>query len=410
MKMNPLPRSFYPLLRSMLIFPETPYNILDTAARSMRTHEPVLELTVHDENAHRYLVGTEVLTTSHYERVAESHVILSDSAKITPASFPVIFMAPVVPQNVQDEYQMELKHIKVPDFEAKAKRNIRIRKDSEMITSATLDIDLPSMPVEKDEEAEAKELEKEIQRLSKEEHEKIKLKDYDMSASRNELAYLQKAYKYMAPNGILLFLTHRSLTTIPVLQYLYSGFDNVSFFEVDEDEDNRILIIGSRRRTKEKYDPDSIREWSRYRFGNEHNPMPVLGDTDHKYRIPSVERSVLTTFRVGPITIGEVMSLNDKSRLVGRVVRDELIPPSYEPKTPAPLHKGHLVQLLTSGMIDTYIGEGDEQHLVKGSSVRLANVTIQEGENENEEITTTRDYYTVNLKLLLPDGTFRRII
>lgn len=408
--MNKLPPSFYPLLRSIVVFPETPYNILDAAARSMRTHEPVLELTVNDENAHRYLVGAEVLTTYHYERVAEKHVILSESAKITPSSFPVIFMAPVIPRNVQDEYQLETKHIKVPDFEAKAKRNLRIRKDAETITSPSLDIDLPSIPVVQDPEKEAKELEKEIQRLSREEYEKIKLKDYEMSASRNELPYLQRAYKYMAPSGLLLFVTHRSLLTTPFLQYLYSGFENVSFLEIDEDKDNRILIMGHRRRTKEKYDPVAIKEWTRYRFGSEHKKMPILGDTDDKYRIPPVPRSALTTFRVGPITVTEVASLDRKSRLVDRVVRDELVPPSYEPKTPAPLHKGHLVQLLTSGMIDTYIGEGAEQHLVKGSSVRLANTTIQEGENENEEIATTRDYYTVNLKLLLPDGTFRRII
>lgn len=91
-----------------------------------------------------------------------------------------------------------------------------------------------------------------------------------------------------------------------------------------------------------------------------------------------------------------------------RVSDTEMRLPVYEPSAPAPLHKGHLVQLLTSGMMDSYIGTGEEQHLVKGSSVCLTNVTAEEND-DGEEVTTSRDYYTVNLKLLLPDGTFRQV-
>lgn len=408
MKYTHTPNDFYPLLRSMVRFPSVPYNILDIGARSFEQEEPVNRLTEGDANAHRYMVGSEVLLRSDYERVIPSHVILSNGAKVTNSSFPAIFVSPVVSDEVAEEYSLTTKHITMPDFESKARRNLRVRKEAQAVSDFDLDIELE--PTEKDKEEERKELEKEVRRLRKEAHDALMTQDYELSSQRNELPYLKAAAKYLAPGGILFFMTHRSLLEKPLVQYIQMTFEGVRFFELDEDVNHRILIIGRRRRTKVKYDPDAIKEWSRYRFGTETEPMPFLGDTDDIFTVPAVDRSELVQFRIGPISTEEVLSLAKKSRLVKRVVTEELPPPNYEPTTPSPLHKGHLVQLLTSGMIDTYIGEGQEQHLVKGSSVRLANTTIKEGENENEEITTTRDYYTVNLKLLLPDGTFKRII
>lgn len=408
MKFARTPSDFYPLLRSILRFPTEPYNFLDVAARSMREEEPANRLTDGDSNAHLYIVGSQVLSKQDYHRVVPEHVIISSAAKVTPSSFPAIIVSPVVTEEVQEEYRMTMKHIKMPDFESKAKRNIRVRRESEALHTMDIDLDMPA--TEADKKSEQEELEKEVRRLRKEAHEALMLQDFELSAQRNEIAYLQSTGKLLAPGGVMLFMTHRALLDKPVLQYIQTTFTDVNFYEIDEDENHRILVIGKRRRVKTKYDASIVNEWSRYRFGTEKEPMPVLGDTDDVYVIPSVSRTLLTQFRIGPVSTDEVFDLMRRSKMIDRVVTEVLPPPNYEPTTPSPLHKGHLVQLLTSGMIDTYIGEGQEQHLVKGSSVRLANTTTKEGENEDEEITTIRDFYTVNLKLLLPDGTFKRII
>lgn len=413
MKMDRLPEDFYPLVRRMLRLPESDINMLDVGSRAFRIGqgEVLLNLTREDKNVRRYLVGAQVTRKADYERVVPDHVIISTQAKVTPASFPLIFVAPPVTDLVASEYLLRDTHIRLPDFRSRAKRNLILRKTEKVISNDALDIDLEVEESEEEKEKraqqEAEALEKEILTLQKAEYRRINEMDFEHSAQRNEISYMQQSYKLLAPDGIVLFLTHRQLMDKPFLQYVQSSFYDVEFLSVAEDPHNRVLIIGKRRDKKAKLDTAIANEWLRYRFGTEENPMSELGLSDTQYRVPAISTDTLLQFRIGPITTEEIALLTSNSSLVDRVASQEMRLPIYEPSAPAPLHKGHLVQLLTSGMMDSYIGQGQEQHLVKGSSVRLANMTVEETE-EGEE-TTVRDYYTVNLKLLLPDGTFRRV-
>lgn len=408
-----LPEDFYPLVRHMLRLPDAEINILDIASRSFRTGagEPLYKLTKDDEKVHRYIVGSTVLTRMHYERVVESQTIISSQAKISYASFPLIFAAPPVNDYVTGEYRLQDTHIRLPDFESRAKRNMLLKRQQNRVSDDTIGIEIEVEDTPEQKEAriqkEKEDLEKEIMTLKKAEHKRINEHDFETSSQRNELPYLQQCYKLLSPEGVLLFMTHRQLMDKPFLQYLQVSFDEVEFMKIPEDEDNRILIIGKRRPRKGSPDTAQVNEWLRHRFGNELEPLPDVGLVDKVYFVPAVPREQLMQFRIGKITEDEVHAISERSSLIERVTMNEMRLATYEPVAPAPLHKGHLVQLLTSGMMDSYIGEGQEQHLVKGSSVRLVNETI-EGE-EGEETTTKRDYYTVNLKLLLPDGTFRRV-
>ena len=413
MKYHDLPQDFYPLVRSMLRLPDAEINMLDIASRSFRngSGEPLYKLTQQDEKVRRYIVGAPVVAKSNYERVVLSHSIISSQAKITLASFPLIFAAPPVNDYLEDEYRLSDTHIRLPDFESRAKRNMVLKRQQKKITDDSLgiEIEVEETPEEKEKrlEKEKEELEKEILSLMKAEQKRINEHDLETSSQRNELAYLQQCYKLLAPEGVLLFMTHRQLMDKPFLQYLHTSFDKVELMNIPEDVHNRILIIGKRRPKKTQLDTEQVNLWLRHRFGNESEPLPDIGLIDTQYLVPAVPVDQLLQFRIGRITEQEVHTLSTKSSLIERTTRNQMRLATYEPVAPAPLHKGHLVQLLTSGMMDSYIGEGQEQHLVKGSSVRLiSESTEQEGE---EEITTKRDYYTVNLKLLLPDGTFRRV-
>ncbi|MBA4293813.1 hypothetical protein C0431_12695 [bacterium] len=413
MKMTRLPEDFYPLLRRMLRIPEEPLNMLDIASRSFRTGhgEPLLRLTANDEHILRYMVGDEVTEEKRYERVVSGHTIISTQAKITLASFPLAFVSPEVSEYVYDEYRLTDTHIRLPDFESRAKRQLLLKNTENLDIDDTIGIDLGIEESAEEKEAriklEAEELEKEIAKLARAEKKRINEHDLETSLQRLELSYLQQTYKLLAPEGILLFLTNRQLMDKPFLHYLYTSFERVVFHNIPDDENNRILITGTRRQRKAEYDATVVNQWLQHRYGTNDEPMPDLGLSNTVYHVPAVPVEQLFQFRIGPITEKEVLALHEKSSLVSRIIGEEMRLPVYEPVAPAPLHKGHLVQLLTSGMIDSYIGEGSQQHLVKGSSVRMANTVV---ENMSEEETTTiRDYYTVNLKLLLPDGSFLRI-
>lgn len=413
MKYYALPEDFFPLVRHMLRIPDAEVNMLDIASRSFRNGagEPLFRLTSSDEKAQRYLVGSPVLSRSHYKRVVESQTIISTQAKITLATFPLIFAAPPVNDYVADEYRLSDTHIRLPDFESRAKRNMVLKRQQKKVTDDTLGIEVEVE--EKPEESEARlekereDLEKEILALKKAEQKRINEHDFETSSQRNELVYLQHSYKLLAPEGVLLFMTHRQLMDKPFLQYLHTSFDHVELMNIPEDTHNRILIMAKRRPKKVSLETDQVNEWLRHRYGNELEPLPDIGLVERVYHVPAVPPEQLLQFRIGRITEDEVDSLSQRSSLIERTTMNEMRLATYEPVAPAPLHKGHLVQLLTSGMMDSYIGQGQEQHLVKGSSVRLINETIEQ--NGEEEITTKRDYYTVNLKLLLPDGTFRRV-
>lgn len=413
MYMDQLPNDFYPLVRRMLRLPESEVNMLDIASRSIRIGqgEVLKKLTMDDINVRRYLVGTQVTRRSDYARVIPNEVIISTQAKVTLASFPLIFVAPPVTDLVASEYSLRDTHIRLPDFRSRAKRNLILRKTEKVVSDDTMsiDIEVEETPEEKEKRAqkEAEELEKEVLTLQKAEYRRINEMDFENSSQRNEIAYVQQTYKLLAPHGVMLFLTHRQLMEKAFLQYVQSSFYDVEFLAVPDDPNNRVLIIGKRRDKKAKLDTSVANEWLRYRYGTEEEPMPELGMSDTQYVVPPIPIDALLQFRIGPITTEEIAALMATDSLVERVTSQEMRLPVYEPIAPAPLHKGHLVQLLTSGMMDSYIGEGKEQHLVKGSSVRLANTTVEE--TEEGEDTTVRDYYTVNLKLLLPDGTFRRV-
>ncbi|TWK11146.1 hypothetical protein CHCC20442_1486 [Bacillus licheniformis] len=80
-----------------------------------------------------------------------------------------------------------------------------------------------------------------------------------------------------------------------------------------------------------------------------------------------------------------------------------------EPVTPTPLHKGHIMLLLTSGFLNGYIGTGPDQHLVKGSAIKDVR-EFSETDDEGNIKVVEREYYNIGVKLLNGQGQFRKIM
>lgn len=140
-----------------------------------------------------------------------------------------------------------------------------------------------------------------------------------------------------------------------------------------------------------------------------HYLVPLDEVPEHHYEInPSVEKDLL--FRVGSLSQKDLTLLTSKSAtttqfnsLINEINREPLR------TAPTDLHEGHIVMLLTSGILNGYIGSDDHQHLVKGTSYK----GIQEEEPFEDEngktVTISREYYKISLKTLTANGDIKLI-
>lgn len=385
-----------------LRMPQSNTNVLDLANQALNDQEILLQLCAQD-SATKYLVGGRVKSDnrSKYRRTAMLKNIVENVAMITPRSFGfAVVSAPIQPL-VQETLPVGASAYGLPDFDASAKRNVRIKQASQST----------GMEIEMDDDAEkAKEsfdslVEKEIISLKKNEMKRIKDIDEEIETHRYEATYFAQAYKTLTDGGIVAWIVERVLLDQRTLDRFHTYFEDVEVFRMEDDV--RLVFIGKRRKTTYVQVVPEARAQAIYRFGLEKETLPLLGENDTVYYIPSVEESRVTSFRVGTVSEQEIVDVVSSSRLLGQALSNQLDTISFDTVAPAPLQKGHLVQLLTSGVINSYIGEGLQQHLVKGQSIKM--LSTKQSSEEDTVTTTETDFYSVKLKLLLPNGDFHTI-
>lgn len=386
-----------------LRMPQSNTNVLDLANQALNDQEILLELCAQD-SATKYLVGGRVKpdNRSKYRRTAILKNIVENVSMITPRSFGfAVVSAPIQPL-VRETLPVGATMYGLPDFEASAKRNVRIKQASQ---SSGMEIEID------DDEKMAKEtfdslVEKEIISLKKNEMKRIKDIDEEIETHRYEATYFAQAYKSLVEGGIVAWVVERVLLDQRTLDRFHTYFENVEVFRMEDDI--RLVFIGKRRKTTYVQVVPEARAQAIYRYGLEKETLPLLGENDSVYYIPSVEASRVTSFRVGNVSEQEIVDVvSSSSRLISQALSQQLNSISFDTVAPAPLQKGHLVQLLTSGVINSYIGDGIQQHLVKGQSIKM----LSTKQNSEDGITTTTetDFYSVKLNLLLPNGDFHTI-
>src|SRR5699024_920217 len=132
--------------------------------------------------------------------------------------------------------------------------------------------------------------------------------------------------------------------------------------------------------------------------------------TESQFKVPSLELKEVELFRVGPLTGPEVQHALKQSNLLANY--QEQFSKSIQEEnsvTPTPLHKGHLILLLTSGQLNGYISKGVNQHLVKGTSIKLKR-TIRDENEEGEVTQKEKEYYSISVKILNSMGEFKTLL
>lgn len=128
------------------------------------------------------------------------------------------------------------------------------------------------------------------------------------------------------------------------------------------------------------------------------------------YKLPIAFSEEVEKFRIGPLTDEEILETITGTRLL----------PNFEKKyedmflekqsvTPTPLHDGHIVMLLTSGLLNGYVGTGPNQHLVKGTAVKSIQ-EIQDVDDDGNTQLTEKEFYNIAVTTLNSNGEFTKIM
>lgn len=274
----------------------------------------------------------------------------------------------------------------------------------------------------------------------------------DIRIFRDDYNTLQRTTKALKSNGVLVFVTMAALLDSEVSSKLANFYDDIRIYRNESlDMQGKVIVMGrklSQRKNRNNLMVEVIEE-ARYTKLNDFIQFPLKQLTDEQlndlsidnpvayrqaivdklkkqtyhylnvdgtsngrpYDLPKGKESDVKVFRVGPVTTEELREALNSSKTVNKKVEKtiDMITQQATNITPTPLHEGHIVMLLTSGILNGYIGKGINQHLVKGTArkeVRVENKINEDGTIETLE----KDYYNISVKTLNSDGEFKEIM
>lgn len=131
-------------------------------------------------------------------------------------------------------------------------------------------------------------------------------------------------------------------------------------------------------------------------------------DIDISIKIPTTDEALVKEFRVGQLSFADINEEAKSSNILFKTIQSHKdFNKPIESIAPTDLHQGHIVMLLTSGLMNGYIGKGADQHLIKGAAIKEANIVTEN--IDGEIIRKETDYYNVSITLLDSEGEFKTI-
>ncbi len=462
-----LPLSEYTtkILKMYLQFPENePFTVLDWKADDGDFLQRLTKKE--EENAFLYGVSSGAynctkMRESGFHRVSQADY--RSEAKITNEAFSMTIVNPDIDDRIIHEIFETVDPYNMPNFEDEVRESVlRQEEEKQRLQRQIADqIDFGAINEDINGEVETKQTEeteeteetrhKRIQsKIKKELENRIKSWRMAMREQQKKIAsmrwdkfLLNRATTYLKPGGILVMITPKELIDDTISFVLVNQYEDIKIIRLDEDEyhEYRKCIILAKKRnkaTREEYELGRAigrtKEKPYKSFGKiqeitaNHEEDPDLYNkqdaqakvdslyevlepqTKPSYVVPVSDPEDISLFRVGPMTGDEALVLLKKSKLIDMYQEKYSQVSIYkDPVTPTPLHKGHIMLLLTSGVLNGYIGTGPDQHLVKGSAIKDSRAFTETDDDGNMRV-VEREYYNIGVKLLNAQGEFRKIM
>lgn len=451
------------LLQMYIKFPEDqPITALDWKARN----GDFLQRITQKAN-HRTLYGVSEFSNDcaamrdlNFHKV--SHSSYKSEAKITNDAFSFMIIDPEIDDRLMYEVFDSIDPYNMPNFEEEIRDKIMREEEERIRLQEQIDeqIDfgvLNEDNSEREESEEEKKIKQEtteqrqerLQKKMKTELEKrikawrmaMKEQQKKMTSMRWDNFLLQRATNYLRPGGILMMITPKEFIDDTIAFKLVNQFEDIQILRLDDDEyqEYRKCVILAKKRqrvTREAYDLGKViartkerpyksfgqvrditvsiddEKYERQAFLTEADKMygVIEPQIEPSYVVPACDPEEITSFRVGPITGTEALLMLQKSKVIQSYQEKySQIFINKNPVTPTPLHKGHIMLLLTSGFLNGYIGKGPDQHLVKGSAIKDVR-EFSETDDDGETKTVEREFYNIGVKILTADGRFKKIM
>ncbi|WP_410988437.1 hypothetical protein [Bacillus cereus] len=376
-------------------------------------------------------------------------------AKITNDVFSLMVVNPNIDRRLVNEIFEQVDPYNMPDFEADARAYVRRQEEERnrlqnqlknQIDFGKLDEhnrNTESENSESEQEKEAKielKIRKELENRIKTWRMAMKQQQKAIANMRYDTFLLQRATTYLRPGGILVFITPKEFIDDTITFKLVNQYEDIRIIRLDDEEypDYRKCIVLAKKRrkaTREQY------ELGRLLSRTKEKPFRTFGhvrevtatDEDRRlqqellaqvdamysvldfqstplYEVPISEAEEINSFRVGPVTAKEALEAINKSKVLSSYQETYSQTTNMKnPVAPTPLHKGHIMLLLTSGLLNGYIGKGVNQHLVKGSAIKDIH-EFSEVEEDGTSKIVEREFYNIGVKLLDSNGEFRKIM
>ncbi|EAR66200.1 hypothetical protein B14911_10712 [Bacillus sp. NRRL B-14911] len=238
----------------------------------------------------------------------------------------------------------------------------------------------------------------------------------DDKSERKEYTELVRNTRYLAPNGIMVYIipSYR-FADKKIARFLSSQFEDIAitkFSQEEYEEYKQCVFIGKKKESARKSLNDKLFSFLQLMDQEEHinkhvTPLDQLVGRKN-WEVPSAEIDIATFYT----------KLESKSDFISAIQNNKGFHAFKERTKPRQLEvggnpiiniaTGQLALLLASGAVNGIIGEGDTLHAVQGMEV--VSKIVSEEKTEHASVTKSKTKRDVSVKLIIPSGKVKKLV
>ncbi|WP_235976412.1 DUF6094 domain-containing protein [Niallia circulans] len=244
----------------------------------------------------------------------------------------------------------------------------------------------------------------------------------DSSAKRKEWVELERNYRYLKENGILIYIipSYR-FADQKISRFLATNFNEVGimrFSKEDYEDYKQCIFIGRKKAGKYKGINEKLYDFL-LRMDSEEfilknvNTIDQIVTREFKWNVPSGYKNLSTFYTKLANKDDFVESIRESKGFEAFMNRTKPRQLSIGGEPILPLNQGQLSLLLASGAINGELGEGENYHLVQGleSVSKIVDEEVKHHDNGSKTvITKTRTKRDVSVKIITPNGMIKKLV
>lgn len=234
---------------------------------------------------------------------------------------------------------------------------------------------------------------------------------------RKELIFLRDLSKYLAPNGVLVFIIPRYTLGSEMTNALLLRYTDLAVYRFDDKEYeaySQVVVFGRRRpknltTSKELSEADHQAKEAFLAYGkNMDLVMPYLDESDGRmWTVPVAEGFEAEILFRGYVLDEEELRRDLIHSEAFLIASNMLSASDVQAKLKRPLlpfRRTHMATLIAAGALNGSVGIDENRHMVVGMTRKIVRREEVKNEDGKETVIDTESYVTA-VRLIQPDGT-----